>query len=61
MQDIPRKNGRDYGNWFLGIVLLGLAMMVVALVMASARSKTPRGRSATGAFFERSLISQDHG
>jgi purine-cytosine permease-like protein len=58
MQDIRRKHGRDYSGWFLGIVLFGLVMMVVGLMMASARSQTSRSRPATAAVSERGLLSQ---
>lgn len=57
MKDSPRKNGKDYSSWFLGVVLLGLIMMVVGLMMASARSQVSRGRHSVAAYSEQSLAS----
>lgn len=53
MQEIPHKNGRDYSNVFLGIVLLGLVLMVVGLMMASTRSQSARGKPQTPSLYER--------
>ncbi len=58
MQEIPRKNGRDYSNVFLGIVLIGLIVMVVGLMMASARSQSGRGKLQNHAFSDRGASSR---
>lgn len=57
MQEIPRKNSRDYSNVFLGIVLIGLILTIVGLMMASARSQSARGGPLNTAFSERAPAS----
>ncbi|RTL53595.1 MAG: hypothetical protein EKK40_03300 [Bradyrhizobiaceae bacterium] len=57
MQEIPRKNGRDYSNFFLAVVLLGLVVMVVGLMMATARSQSVRSKPQNPAFSIRGHVS----
>lgn len=61
MQDTQSKNGKDYSAWFLVVVLIGLVMMVVGLMMASARSQVSRGKPAIAAFLERGSTLRSEG